>query len=138
MAEQPPPGNGARGVPLETLLAMEGAQVDDVSGSSAGKLDGVFADADSGEPAWLLVKLGLFGKAVPVPARDCAAAAGHVWIPYSREDLRAAPTVDSHKPLTREQELEICAGYAIPSDFGRAAEVSTRPPEAVTARPAVA
>ena len=138
MPEQAPHRNGARGVPMETLLAMEGAQVDDVSGSSAGKLDGVFADAESGEPAWILVKLGLFGKAVPVPAQDCAAAAGHVWIPYSREELRAAPTVDSHRPLTREQELEIFAGYAIPPDFGRAAEVSARPPEAVTSRPAAA
>ena len=138
MAEQPQPRNGARGVPLEALLALEGAQVDDLAGSSAGKLDGVFADAESGEPAWLLVKLGLFGKAVPVPAQDCAAAAGLLWIPYSREELRSAPSVDSHKPLTREQELEICAGYGIPSDFGRAAEVSARPPEAVTARPAAA
>ena len=135
MAEQPTPRNG-RVVSLEILLALEGAQVDDVSGSSAGKLDGVFADAETGEPAWLLIKLGLFGKAVPVPAQDCAAAAGRVWIPYSREDLRAAPSVDSHKPLTREQELEICAGYAIPPDFGRAEAIAGRSPEAITAKPA--
>ena len=136
MADEAPPRNGSRTVSLEALLELEGAQVDDVSGSSAGKLDGVFADAESGEPAWLLIKLGLFGKAVPVPAEDCAAAAGRLWIPYSREDLRASPSVDSHKPLTREQELEICAGYGIPGDFGRAAEVAARPPEAVTAKPA--
>jgi hypothetical protein len=136
MAEEPTARNEPRRVTLEALLPLEGAQVDDVTGDSAGKLDGVFADAESAEPAWLLVKLGLFGKAVPVPAQDCAVAAGRVWIPYTREDLRAAPSVDSHKPLTREQELEICAGYAIPRDFGRAAEVAGRAPDAVTAQPA--
>jgi hypothetical protein len=130
--------NGSRGISLDVLLALQGAHVDDFSGDSAGKLDGVFTDAESGEPAWLLVKLGLFGKAVPVPARDCATAAGRVWIPYARDDLRAAPSVDSHRPLTREQELEICAGYAIPPDAGRAAEVADRPAEAVTAQPAAA
>ena len=118
--------------------SLAGFDVDDAGGSRVGTVHGVYVDAESGEPAWLLIKLGLFGKAVPVPAGDCAAAAGHLWIPYSREDLRAAPTVDSHKPLTREQELEICAGYGIPGDFGRAAEVAARPPEAVTAKPATA
>jgi hypothetical protein len=138
MADETSPRNGTRRIPLDALLALEGAHVDDVSGDSAGKLDGVFADAESGEPAWLLVKLGLFGKAVPVPAQDCAAAAGRIWIPYSRDELRAAPSVDSLRPLTREQELEICAGYAIPPDAGRAAEVADRPAEAVTAQPAAA
>ena len=138
MAEEPAGQNRGKRLSLQALLDSAGAHVDDVSGASAGRLDGVFADAESGEPAWLLVKLGLFGKAVPVPAQDCAAAAGRVWIPYSREDLRAAPSVDSRRPLTREQELEICAGYAIPRDFGRADEIASRPPEAVTAKPAAA
>ena len=120
----------------EPALGLEGAPVDDLSGSSAGKVEGFFADAESGEPAWLLVKTGLFGKAVPVPALDCAVAAGRVWVPYSRDEMRAAPSVDPGKPLMREQELAICAGYAIPPDSGSAAEVAGRAPESVTAKPA--
>ena len=79
---------------------------------------------------------GRFGKVVAIPFHDCAAVVGRVWVPYSREELRAAPTVDPARPLTREQELEICAGYGIHEGTGRAQQVEGRPRGTLTSQAA--
>ena len=110
-----------------------GFRLDDVSGASVGNVKALFCDAESGEPAWVVAKLGRFGKTIPIPFRDCAPGVGHVWVPYGRDDLRAAPGIDALNPLTREQELTVAEHYGISERVGRGAEVAGRPEGAVTA-----
>jgi hypothetical protein len=131
MAEPPvsaPPSLGeARG--------WVGRQVDDVGGSSVGQVHGLFLDAGSGEPTWLIVKQGRFGGSlVVVPLRDCAAAA-RVWVAHPRETIRSSPIVDPSRPLLREHELTIGAHYGIGERAGRPAEVAGRPAASVTSTP---
>ena len=92
-------------------------------------MQAIFVDAAGGEPAWVIAKLGRFGKAVAIPIHDCAAVAGRVWVPHEREVVRGAPSVDPAQPFAREHELAICAHYGIHEGFGRAAEVALAPPE---------
>jgi hypothetical protein len=114
-----------------------GLDVDDAGGARVGRVRAVFTDTQSGEPAWLVVALGRRRpKSVAVPVRNCAAAAGRVWVADDRETLRAAPMVDARRPLLREHELAICAHYAIGERLGRNAEALRRPEGSVTAGPA--
>ena len=114
-----------------------GFEVDDVGGSKAGAVHGVFLDAESGEPAWLIVALGRRRpKLVAVPVGDCAPAAGRVWVAHDREALRTAPGIDPTRPLLREHELAICAHYGIGERVGRSAEVVGRNAGTVASRPA--
>jgi hypothetical protein len=130
----------SEGAALPTLaeaLAWAGFELDEVGGDRVGRLSGVFADAASGEPAWLVAALGRRGaKLVVVPLRDCAAAPGRVWTAHEGEALRTAPAVDPARPLLREHELTICAHYGIGERAGRAAEVAGRPDGAITSQPA--
>lgn len=120
-----------------------GWQLDDLGGSRVGTVRGLFADAASGEGAWLVADLArripLLGRrrthVVAVPLRECAGGGGRVWTAHRRELLRRAPTVDSTRPLLREHELAICAHYGIGESVGRAAEVVGRPRGDVTAQP---
>jgi hypothetical protein len=113
------------------------AQVDDVAGSGVGQAHGLFVDAGSGEPAWLIVKQGRFGGSlVVVPLRDCAASASRVWVAHPRETIRSSPIVDPARPLLREHELTISAHYGIGERVGRAAEVAGRVEGSVTSQPA--
>ena len=120
-----------------------GWELDDFGGSRAGTVRGLFADAGSGEPAWLIADLGRRlpllgqrrGRLVAVPLRDCAGGGGRVWTAHRRDDLRGAPTVDPTRPLLREHELTICSHYGIGEAVGRAAEVLHRPLGGVTAQP---
>lgn len=114
-----------------------GDQVDDVGGSSLGQVHGLFVDAGSGEPTWLIVKQGRFGGGmVVVPLRDCAAAVARVWVAHPRETIRSSPIVDPARPLLREHELTICAHYGVGERVGRAAEVVGRAEGSVTSQPA--
>ena len=113
-----------------------GFKLDELGGANAGRVEGVFVDEQTGEPEWLLARMGRFGAYSFVPARDAVGVAGHVWVPYTRELIRGAPKADPKSALTRPRELELLAYYGIDGDAGRAAELSSREPEGVTARPA--
>jgi hypothetical protein len=112
--------------------------IEDIGGSGVARVQAIFVDAESDDPAWVIAKLGRFGKAVAIPIHDCAAVAGRLWVPHEREVVRGAPSVDPEQPFAREHELAICAHYGIHEGHGRAAEVASRPEGAVTAKPAEA
>lgn len=134
MAESPAPG--AALPTLEEAVGWTGFDVDEVDGERVGRVHSVFADATSGEPAWLIVALGRRGaKKAAVPVRDCAAAGSRVWTVHGREALRTVPAVDPGRPLLREHELAICRHYGIGEKVGRAAEVIERPVDSVTSQP---
>jgi hypothetical protein len=137
MAEQtqsPPPGSPP---PIDEARRWVGNQIDEINGSGVARVQSVYMDSESGAPAWLIAKLGRFGKLIAIPSLDCAEAAGRVWVPYTREALQGAPTIDPSRPLTREQELAICAHYGVDGDFGRAKEVSERLSGTITAQVAL-
>lgn len=130
-------GEAAKAAPqpsLEDVRQWVGYRVDEISGHGVAKVEGLMVDQESGEPAWLLAKLGRFGKVVPISIRECAAAAGKVWVPYDREVIREAPAVDPAMPLNREQERLVLDHYGIPDTVGRGAEIADRTAGAVTAQ----
>jgi hypothetical protein len=120
---------------VDDVKAWEGYQVDEISGQGVAKVEGLFVDRDNGDPVWVLAKLGRFGKTVPVSLRECAAAAGRVWVPHDREVIRNAPAVDPTMPLNREQEMQVLEYYGIPETVGRGTEIADRPEGATTAVP---
>lgn len=113
-----------------------GYRVDDIAGQSVARVQGFMVDAESGQPSWLAVKLGRFGKTVPLLVRECAAAAGRIWTPHDREVLREAPAIDPDLPLNRDQEMQVLEYYGVPEGVGRAAEISSRPGSSESSRPA--
>ena len=116
--------------------SLIGFAVDEAGGSQVGTVHRVYLDAESGEPAWLVVAIGRRGqKLVAVPVTDCAPAAGRVWVAHPREALRSAPGIDPTRPLLREHELAICEHYGIGERVGRAAEVAGRFDGNVASRP---
>ncbi len=128
-AAMPSPAEAARWV---------GADLSDVDGAGVGKVEGFFVDSGSGDPAWLLARVGRRrqAKLIAVPLRDCAGAAFGVWVSQDAEALSTAPVVDPARPLRREHELTICEHFGIGPSVGRAAEVAGRPEGEVTSSPA--
>jgi hypothetical protein len=122
---------------LEEAMGWVGYEVDDLDGAGVGSVHGFFTDAGSGRPAWLIAKLGRRrARLVAIPLRNCAAAAGRVWVALGRREIRGAPVVDPARPLLCEHELTICAHFGIGEGVGRTAEVAGRPEGEVTSRPA--
>ncbi|HWC49920.1 MAG TPA: hypothetical protein VG448_13655 [Solirubrobacterales bacterium] len=128
---------GARGVGTVEAMGWMGAEVAELGGGSIGQVQGVFVDADSGEPAWLVARLGRRRRArvVAVPFANCAGAPFGVWVAQEGDAIRSAPVVDPTRPLRREHELTICAHFGIGEKVGRAAAVAGREEGDITATP---
>jgi len=109
-----------------------GARLDEMGGAGVGKIEGVYVDERSGEPEWLLARLGRFGRYALVPARDAVEGVGEVWVPYDREVLRGAPKFEPRQELDPESEAELSAYY----ETDRAQRLAERGPATVTARAA--
>jgi len=129
----------AESVPPSTAKAMawRGADVAESSGRPVGQVQGFYVDAESGEPAWLIARLGRRRRAriVAIPFADCAGAPFGVWVAQEGDAIRSAPVVDPTRPLRREHELTICAHFGIGEKVGRAAAVVGREEGGITAAP---
>ncbi len=122
---------------LGEAMGWLGAGVAELGGDAVGEVQGLYVDADSGEPAWLIARLGRRRRArvVAVPFSSCAGAPFGVWVAQEADAIRSAPVVDPSRPLRREHELTICAHYGIGERVGRAAAVAGRPTGDITAAP---
>lgn len=122
---------------LAEAMGWLGAEVAEIDGAGVGQVQGFFVDGASGDPAWLIARLGRRRKsrAVAVPLRGCAGAPFGVWVAYEGDVLRSAPVVDPTRPLRREHEMAICAHFGIGETVGRAAEVAGRREGDITATP---
>lgn len=117
------------------VRSWAGYRLDEIGGGNVGKIDGVFVDADGGDPEWLLARMGRFGHYTLIPARDAVAGVKHVWVPYTRDQIRAAPKVDPRSDLTAGGERQLLSHYGIMADAGRAAAIADRDDADVTAKP---
>ncbi len=122
---------------LAEAMSWVGAEVREIDGGAIGEVHGFFVDRGTGEPAWLIARLGRRRntRLVAMPLRDCAGAAFGVWVGQEGEALRTAPVVDPARPLRREHELTICSHFGVGEGVGRAAEVAGRPEGDITAEP---
>jgi hypothetical protein len=122
---------------LDEATSWVGAKVWEIDGAAVGEVAGFFVDRGTGEPAWLIARLGRRRnvRLVALPLRDCAGAAFGVWVAQGADALGEAPVVDPTRPLRREHELTICSHFGIGAGVGRAAEVADRPEGDVTATP---
>lgn len=122
---------------IAEAMGWLGAEIAELSGDPVGQVQGLFVDADSGEPAWIVARLGRRRRArvVAVPFSNCAGAPFGVWVAQEADAIRSAPVVDPTRPLRREHELTICAHFGIGEKAGRAAEVAPRGEGEITAAP---
>jgi hypothetical protein len=127
----------ARRLTAAEAMSWLGVEVAEMGGDAVGQVQGVFVDADSGEPAWLVARLGRRRRArvVAVPFSNCAGAPFGVWVAQEGDAIRSAPVVDPTRPLRREHELMICAHFGIGEKVGRAAAVAAHAEGDVTATP---
>jgi len=114
-----------------------GAELAELGCDSVGQVLGLYVDVESGEPAWLIARLGRRRRVrvVALPFSNCAGAPFGVWVAQEGDAIRSAPVVDPNRPLRREHELTICAHFGIGEKVGRAAQVSTREKGAISATP---
>lgn len=108
--------HGASRPGLTEARTWIGSRVTDSLGSGLGRLEDVWVDADSGDPAWLLLREGRFGggRHRLVPFDDATAGGGQVWLPFERDVVRSSPEIGVQEILTAALGERLRAHYAQP------------------------
>lgn len=125
----------ALGPSAEEALEWLGWRLDDLAGSRTGRVECIYRDARQPRGVWLGVRMGRFGHRSALPLAHVAAVDGHVWAPYERDLIRAAPRLAPGRPLTLEDELDLLQAFGLALDQGRGAELASRSPGTETAIP---
>jgi uncharacterized protein (TIGR02271 family) len=96
------------------LLTNGGHVVDDHQ-DKIGSIGQVFLDDQTGEPAWVTVKTGMFGGAESfVPLAQSRIAGDDIVVPYDKAMVKDAPRVqDSDGHLSVEEEADLYRYYGI-------------------------
>jgi sporulation protein YlmC with PRC-barrel domain len=97
----------------QDMQTWRGKEVVDTDGDKIGKIEDIFLDRHTGEPAWAAVKTGLFGlKHTLVPLRGAELTSeDHVRVPLQKETVKDAPRIDPDGELSPEDERKLWEHY---------------------------
>jgi uncharacterized protein (TIGR02271 family) len=89
-----------------------GADVVDRHGDKVGTLDTIYMDRATGQPEWLAVSTGLFGrKSTFVPLAGVTADGSDLVVPYEKARIKDAPNVEPDGALSDAEEAELYRYY---------------------------
>jgi uncharacterized protein (TIGR02271 family) len=95
---------------------LPGRNLVDANGDKVGSIGQLYLDDDSGEPEWVTVRTGLFGLNESfVPLQDATTEGDTVRVPYTKDQIKAAPNVspEGGEHLPEEQEARLYEHYTM-------------------------
>jgi uncharacterized protein (TIGR02271 family) len=91
-----------------------GRNVVSSDGDKIGTLEEIYLDTDTGEPEWATVRTGLLGTQHSfVPLGDVDHHHGEVVVPFSKDRVKDAPSVDPDGQLSRQEEDQLYEHYGV-------------------------
>jgi hypothetical protein len=87
----------------------------DADGTKIGSVEQIFTTADSGDPAFVTVRTGLFGMSETfVPLAGASLAESVIKVDFAKDKVKAGPRIDSDRgQITEAQEQELYAYYGL-------------------------
>jgi uncharacterized protein (TIGR02271 family) len=86
-----------------------------------GKVDEIYVDTATGQPAWIAVNTGLFGtKTSFVPIQGAQPDGEDVRVAYTKDEVKDAPGVKPDEELNESEEQELWAHYGLEYGVGSA------------------
>jgi len=98
---------------------VHGGTVVDADGGKIGSVGEVFLDDRTGEPEWVTVSTGLFGKSQTfVPLAEATLDGENLRVPFDKDKVKDAPKVEADQHLDVEQERELYRYYGLDYNGG--------------------
>jgi sporulation protein YlmC with PRC-barrel domain len=123
-------------IQIDQALEWRGREVVGGDGRKIGTFDEIYLDEGTNEPAWAAVKTGPFRlRRRVVPIADAQADGDSVRVPFSKDQVKSAPTIDSEGWVTERDQATILRHYGLnsasrPSDAAPQPSETQRPPGA--------
>lgn len=104
-------------ISTDEVERMYDAGVRGVDAQKIGSVGRVYLDDQTGEPAWVTVKTGMFGgreSFVPLAEATFDGEEHTLYVPYTKDQVRDAPRTDPETELTPGEEGELYTHYGLP------------------------
>jgi len=112
---------------IDTVQSWQGRTMVDPAGDKLGTIDAIYLDDETGQPEWATVTRGLFSaKAAFVPLALAQAMGDSVQVPYDKQQVTDAPSMEADGSLSQDEEAQLYRHYGLDysehrSDSGLAA-----------------
>lgn len=117
-------------VSTDSIEAMRGQDVYGSEGDKIGSVEEVYVDDATSQPEWLGIDVGFLGlKRVVVPFRSATPREDGYAVPFSKDDVKQAPSVDVDE-IGVEDERELCTYFGL--DYSHAESPTGMPAEGET------
>jgi uncharacterized protein (TIGR02271 family) len=99
---------------LETAQSWQGRTMVDPAGDKLGTIDAIYLDDETGQPEWATVTSGLFtATTVFVPLAGAEATGDAIQVPYDKDQVKNAPTMQAGGSLSQDDEAELYRHYGL-------------------------
>jgi len=93
---------------------LMGATMYDQSGTKIGKIGQIFLDDETGVPEFATVQTGMFGsKETFVPLAEADFSGDRVVVPYAKDQIKGAPSIDHDGHLSQDEEATLYGHYGL-------------------------
>ena len=98
---------------FDDLQSAHGTAVYSADGEKIGSVEEIFVDDQTEQPEWIGLGTGLFGtKRVLVPVEGASMREGGVLVPYSKEQVKGSPDIDSDE-IGQDTEAQLYSHYGL-------------------------
>ena len=112
-------------IPIENLGDWRGQDVVDPNGDKLGKLEEVYYDGETDEPAFIAVKSGLVSKSITlVPLERASVGRDYVRVDRRKAVFKKAPSFETDSEFSLDDEAATYAHYSL--DYTPAGEGARR------------
>jgi hypothetical protein len=111
-------------------IVLNGGIVVDAEGEKIGSVERIFTSGDSGDPAFVTVRTGLFGMSESfAPLSGASIEESVIRVAFAKDTIKNGPRIDSDRGvITETQEQELYRYYGLVADTaGEASAVGTSP-----------
>ena len=102
---------------FEDVQPMIDANLLDAEGSKVGKIEDIYLDNETQEPAWALVHTGLLGRKLNyVPLKGASVSGDSLQVAYPEAQIKDAPSIDPDVEITPEEEAQLYGHYGVDAE----------------------
>jgi uncharacterized protein (TIGR02271 family) len=99
---------------IDTVQSWQGRTMVDPAGDKLGTIDAIYLDDETGQPEWATVTSGLFtAKTAFVPLAQAQPMGDSVQVPYDKQQVKNAPSMEADGSLSQDEEAELYRHYGL-------------------------
>jgi uncharacterized protein (TIGR02271 family) len=99
---------------IDTVQSWQGRTMVDPAGDKLGTIDAIYLDNETGQPEWATVTSGLFtAKTAFVPLAQAQDIGDSVQVPYDKQQVSDAPSMEVGGQLSQDEEAELYRHYGL-------------------------